>query len=201
MGLRGEQIPLCGRIVAVSDVYDAPTTARVYKPAFTHEVARGIIIEGRGKHFDPVIVDAFLDIEEKFLGIKERFTDVGATPCAVYLTGQQLIASAVLAFSRYASFRASSGARFALPQAPGTAFKWPAISFSWVGLRQIPFCPSSSALRVLTSLVPGFIHQRDRALSFGFAGVFAGVLAATSLAATFVVHVNSVCAFAVAQMP
>jgi putative two-component system response regulator len=93
-GLRGQQIPLCGRIVAVSDVYDALTTPRVYKPAYTHEVARGIIVEGRGKHFDPEIVDAFLDIEEQFLGIKERFSDLGATPCAVYLTGQQLAATA-----------------------------------------------------------------------------------------------------------
>ena len=68
---------------------------------------RGIIIEGRGKHFDPVIVDAFLDIEEKFLGIKERFTDVGATPCAVVSNGSAANRQRrALAFSSYGSFRA-----------------------------------------------------------------------------------------------
>jgi putative two-component system response regulator len=71
-GLKGEEIPLCGRIVALSDVYDALTTARVYKPAYTHEVAKGIILEGRGKHFDPEIVDAFLANEEQFITIRER---------------------------------------------------------------------------------------------------------------------------------
>lgn len=70
--LSGEDIPLCGRIVALSDVYDALTTPRVYKPAFSHEVARQIILEGRGKHFDPDVVDAFLASEDEFLSIKER---------------------------------------------------------------------------------------------------------------------------------
>jgi putative two-component system response regulator len=72
-GLCGEEIPLCGRIVAISDVYDALTTARVYKPAYSHEVARNIIVEGRGKHFDPEIVDAFLANEDRFVEIRERF--------------------------------------------------------------------------------------------------------------------------------
>ncbi len=51
-GLRGTQIPLCGRIVALADVYDALTTKRVYKAAFPHEVARSIISRGTGKHFE-----------------------------------------------------------------------------------------------------------------------------------------------------
>lgn len=75
-GLRGETIPLCGRIVAVADVYDALTTRRVYKPAYSHEVARSIIVEGRGTHFDPDMVDAFLAIEEQVLDIKSQFCDV-----------------------------------------------------------------------------------------------------------------------------
>lgn len=75
-GLRGDEIPLCGRIVALADVYDALTTARVYKPAYPHEVARSIIIEGRGRHFDPVMVDAFLANESAFVHIRERFEDV-----------------------------------------------------------------------------------------------------------------------------
>lgn len=70
--LRGDDIPLCGRIVALSDVYDALTTSRVYKPAYSHEVAKNIILDGRGKHFDPDVVDAFLANEEAFLSIKDR---------------------------------------------------------------------------------------------------------------------------------
>lgn len=72
-GLRGLEIPLCGRIVAVADVYDALTTKRVYKPAFTHEKAKQIILEGAGKHFDPEIVQAFLDTEDEFVAVKARF--------------------------------------------------------------------------------------------------------------------------------
>jgi putative two-component system response regulator len=68
-GLRGEAIPLCGRIVALSDVYDALTTARVYKPAYSHDVAKNIIFEGKGKHFDPEIVEAFEANEDRFIEI------------------------------------------------------------------------------------------------------------------------------------
>ena len=66
-GLSGEKIPLCGRIVALSDVYDALTTARVYKPAFSHEVAKDIILEGRGKHFDTNVLDAFFSRRPEIL--------------------------------------------------------------------------------------------------------------------------------------
>ena len=72
-GLRGEDIPLCGRIVAIADVYDALTTARVYKPAYSHDVAKSIILEGAGKHFDPEIVDAFIANEDRFIEIREQF--------------------------------------------------------------------------------------------------------------------------------
>lgn len=71
-GLKGKEIPLCGRIVAVADVYDALTTKRVYKPAFPHEKARQIILEGRSKDFDPDIVDAFLACEETFIAVREQ---------------------------------------------------------------------------------------------------------------------------------
>jgi HD-GYP domain-containing protein (c-di-GMP phosphodiesterase class II) len=63
-GLAGEAIPLSARIVAIADVYDALRSERPYKSAMSHSDSLDIIIEGRGKHFDPVIVDAFLDIEE-----------------------------------------------------------------------------------------------------------------------------------------
>jgi putative two-component system response regulator len=69
--LKGEEIPLCARIVSLTDVYDALTTKRVYKSAFAHDIARGIIIEGRESQFDPMVVDAFLEIEEKFIYIKD----------------------------------------------------------------------------------------------------------------------------------
>ena len=74
LGLSGEQIPLCGRIAAVADVYDALTTRRVYKDAFTHDVARSIILEGSAAHFDPDIVRSFLRNEEEFIRIREQFT-------------------------------------------------------------------------------------------------------------------------------
>lgn len=79
LGLKGENIPLCGRIVALADVYDALTMKRVYKPAFSHEKSRSIILEGAGKHFDPVIVDAFLRTEGEFIKIRQRFTDHDST--------------------------------------------------------------------------------------------------------------------------
>ncbi len=74
-GLKGQDIPLCGRITALADVYDALRTKRVYKPAFSHEKAREIIIEGSGTHFDPVIVDVFLQTELKFVEIGQGFVD------------------------------------------------------------------------------------------------------------------------------
>jgi putative two-component system response regulator len=77
-GLKGDEIPVCGRIVAVADVYDALTTKRVYKPAFTHEHARSIIIEGRGTQFDPDVVDAFLARENDILWVKQALDGAGA---------------------------------------------------------------------------------------------------------------------------
>ncbi|MDR1472145.1 MAG: response regulator [Synergistaceae bacterium] len=64
--LRGEEIPLQGRIMAIADVYDALISDRPYKKAFSHEQASQIIMEGRGTHFDPVLVDVFEQVENKF---------------------------------------------------------------------------------------------------------------------------------------
>src|SRR5215470_158875 len=61
-GLRGESIPLVGRLMAVVDVYDAAVTTRRYHPALSHDDALKVIVEGRGTHFDPAIVDAFLAV-------------------------------------------------------------------------------------------------------------------------------------------
>ena len=64
-GIKGEEIPLSARIMAVADVFDALVAERVYKKPFTYEKAMAIITEGSGKHFDPVVVEAFCHISEK----------------------------------------------------------------------------------------------------------------------------------------
>lgn len=72
-GLKGNEIPLSARIVALADVYDALVNKRVYKEAYPHKKARAIILEGSGKHFDPLVVDAFLECQKKFIEIFKRF--------------------------------------------------------------------------------------------------------------------------------
>ena len=71
-GLKGESIPLSARIVALADVYDALTTERFYKPAYSHEKSRQIIIDLNATHFDPAIVDVFLQLEDDFDKIREE---------------------------------------------------------------------------------------------------------------------------------
>jgi adenylate cyclase len=61
-GLRGEQIPIPGRLVALADVYDALISRRVYRPPLVHDRAVDLILEGRGTHFDPAVVDAFVGV-------------------------------------------------------------------------------------------------------------------------------------------
>jgi PAS domain S-box-containing protein len=74
-GLRGNAIPLSARIVAISDVYDALTSKRVYKDAISHDRARAIIIESSGSHFAEDLVRVFLKREADILKIRERFKD------------------------------------------------------------------------------------------------------------------------------
>jgi len=74
-GLRGEQIPLAGRLMALADSYDALTSARVYKAPISHEKAVQIITDERGSHFDPVIVDVFLEAKENFRQIALKYAD------------------------------------------------------------------------------------------------------------------------------
>ena len=85
-GMAGEEIPLPARIVAVADVYDALTSKRPYKKAFSHEKSIEIIQEGRGSHFDPDILDAFLASEENIVKIREEYQDDG------HLTPMQQVA-------------------------------------------------------------------------------------------------------------
>ncbi|MGA6925811.1 MAG: CHASE2 domain-containing protein, partial [Desulfosarcina sp.] len=74
-GLKGGDIPLAGRLMALADVYDALTSKRTYKEAFSHEKAKRIIVEEMGKHFDPDLVRAFLTVEENFCKIARRFRE------------------------------------------------------------------------------------------------------------------------------
>jgi putative two-component system response regulator len=72
-GIKEEEIPLSARIVALADVYDALVSKRVYKCALPHDTAKSIIVSERGRHFDPVVVDAFIRCEEQFINILEKY--------------------------------------------------------------------------------------------------------------------------------
>jgi putative two-component system response regulator len=61
--------------MAVADVYDALICKRIYKPAFTHDEAVNIIVKGKGFHFDPVIIDAFIAVLDECKEIATRFAD------------------------------------------------------------------------------------------------------------------------------
>ncbi len=74
-GKRKKEIPLVGRILALGDVYDALTSQRCYKKAFSHEKSRSIIEEGEGRHFDPDVVQAFREVETEFLRVRQAFQD------------------------------------------------------------------------------------------------------------------------------
>ncbi|HEY4161662.1 MAG TPA: two-component system response regulator [Dongiaceae bacterium] len=74
-GLAGDAIPVSARLMALADVYDALISRRVYKPPFPHEKAVEIIAEGRGRHFDPDITDAFMEIREEFRTIALKYAD------------------------------------------------------------------------------------------------------------------------------
>lgn len=75
-GLAGEAIPIFGRIVAVADVFDALTSSRPYKRAWSFEDARKFLEDGSGSHFDPACVDALLSAWDEVLAISEKFRDV-----------------------------------------------------------------------------------------------------------------------------
>ena len=78
-GLKGIEIPIAARIAAIADVFDALTSKRPYKEAFSVEKSLAIIREGRGSHFDPDVVDAFLAIQAETLTIMEQFGNYGQT--------------------------------------------------------------------------------------------------------------------------
>jgi putative two-component system response regulator len=74
-GLSGEEIPISGRLMALADVYDALISKRVYKRPFSHAKAVEVIEGDKGKQFDPDVVKAFLNLEDKFRAIALRFAD------------------------------------------------------------------------------------------------------------------------------
>jgi len=73
--LKGEAIPISGRLMALADVYDALTSKRVYKPPLSHTMAVETIKKGNGAHFDPDIVDAFPEIQDRFRNIAREYAD------------------------------------------------------------------------------------------------------------------------------
>lgn len=81
-GRSGEQIPISARLMAIADVYDALISKRVYKPPFPHDESVTIIRQGKGLHFDPDMVDAFVEIADEFKKIAQRFTDTDAEVAA-----------------------------------------------------------------------------------------------------------------------
>ena len=72
VGLRGLNIPIEGRLMAVADVYDALISERPYKNAFTHEEACKIIEDNAGSHFDPILVELFINVKDKFNQIAQE---------------------------------------------------------------------------------------------------------------------------------
>ncbi len=77
-GLKGTQIPLSARIVALADVYDALISSKVYKAGISHDKAMAVILAESASHFDPDVVDAFIEIHAEFQAIAQRFVDTDA---------------------------------------------------------------------------------------------------------------------------
>ncbi len=74
-GLAGDRIPIAARLMALADVFDALTCKRVYKPAFSFDEAYRIIVEGKAKHFDPDVVDAFIQEYATFMTIAKTYAE------------------------------------------------------------------------------------------------------------------------------
>jgi putative two-component system response regulator len=75
MGLSENQIPLSARLVALADVYDALISNKIYRQGMSYEDAVGVIFSERGEHFDPDVVDAFMELTVEFEEVAKRFAD------------------------------------------------------------------------------------------------------------------------------
>ena len=73
-GLRGAEIPVAGRLIALVDVYDAATTRDMYRQPLSHDKAVDVIVAGKGKHFDPAVVDAFIEVADVFKNMSHEGT-------------------------------------------------------------------------------------------------------------------------------
>jgi len=71
-GLHGPEIPVAGRVMAIVDVYDAATSRNLYRPSMTHDEAVDLIVRGRGTHFDPAVVDAFVAVAPILRNVSEE---------------------------------------------------------------------------------------------------------------------------------
>jgi putative two-component system response regulator len=80
LGLKGEDIPLEGRIVAVADVFDALSSRRPYKPPFPRDQCFEILREGRGRQFDPAVLDAFFQCSAEIVEVQLLLMDSEETP-------------------------------------------------------------------------------------------------------------------------
>ena len=74
-GLSEDGIPVSARLIALADVYDALISHKVYKDGVSHDQAVGIIFQSRASHFDPDMVDAFIEIQDEFAAIAQRYAD------------------------------------------------------------------------------------------------------------------------------
>ena len=74
-GLKGDEIPIEGRLMAIADVYDALTSKRAYKEKFSYEKAENMIISESGTHFDPTLIKAFIDLKSEFRKIAQKYED------------------------------------------------------------------------------------------------------------------------------
>ncbi|MFZ2161137.1 MAG: HD domain-containing phosphohydrolase [Sideroxyarcus sp.] len=75
LGLTGKAIPISARLMALADVYDALISRRIYKEPFTHEEAVAHILQNKGTHFDPEVIEAFISIQDEFRQIAEQYQD------------------------------------------------------------------------------------------------------------------------------
>lgn len=76
IGLSAHDIPICARLMAIADVYDALISPRVYKPPFSQKKTVAIINEGRSTHFDPIMVDSFLRVADQCYAVANKFADM-----------------------------------------------------------------------------------------------------------------------------
>jgi putative two-component system response regulator len=74
-GLKGDEIPISGRLMALADVYDALISRRIYKAAFPHQEALDYIVNESGKHFDPDVVAAFIALQDEFQRVALQYAD------------------------------------------------------------------------------------------------------------------------------